>query len=230
MQLVACPHCSHQLQDDGTLRGQAVACPACGGQFQMPQLVVARQGLVIPRRRTDYTGVIVVAVALALTGVVAAAIVVNGGLDGGSAKVTNNSKAPQGPVLDRPPAPARNASVSRPPKQGQKPARKMTAKTSDSHRDSTIAGWTRFRGPGLVPDADGNALPEWRDSSGHYSIIETERGYAPSSISNKQRIPVSSQLFYVTFEDAAEAARDHHAGGVRSMDFIRAWAGRGDDQ
>lgn len=43
-------------------------------------------------------------------------------------------------------------------------------------------------------------------------------------------IPVSSQLFYVTFEDAAEAARDHHAAGVRSMDLIRAWAGEGDDQ
>jgi len=33
---VACPHCGHQLVDDGSLAGQHVACPSCNGHFQMP--------------------------------------------------------------------------------------------------------------------------------------------------------------------------------------------------
>jgi hypothetical protein len=38
MQIVACPHCSGRVSNDGTLGGQVVNCPMCGGQFQMPPL------------------------------------------------------------------------------------------------------------------------------------------------------------------------------------------------
>jgi len=33
---VACPHCGHELVDDGTLAGRTVACSQCAGVLQMP--------------------------------------------------------------------------------------------------------------------------------------------------------------------------------------------------
>ena len=52
---VACPHCSGQLYDDGSLVGQLVMCPNCRGQFQMPMTLPAGVQPVIPSVVTTHS-------------------------------------------------------------------------------------------------------------------------------------------------------------------------------
>lgn len=88
MQTVACPHCGHNVQDDGSLGGQLVSCPSCVRNFTMPALAIASQPLVMPmetrrsvrldvRARGPSFAILMVAV-LFIVAVVAIAVLVVG--------------------------------------------------------------------------------------------------------------------------------------------------------
>lgn len=82
MAYVSCPHCGTELENDGTLAGQAVECPGCRHQLQMPP--TAEPIVRVPGRRQKKASLAIVVVlfggfaVILMFGVLAVALYVSG--------------------------------------------------------------------------------------------------------------------------------------------------------